>query len=573
MVGLDTETHNGKAVLIATPRAFIEPWAWVGRDRFIGLVEWLRSQGGVFCCWNADYDIQAVLKWLPRHVCERLQRFSRARYKGLRLRFVAGKFFTVHQAKRRLVAVYDLMQFYACKLETAAAKVLGEHKTDPGVLWGQLLFYLRHKRSPERQRIIDYCKHDALLVERLYEKSKENMARIGVDFKKPVSCAAIAAQKFGKAFTHETPKVVQHAFEKTFRGGRMECLRIGYFPKAYLYDLHSAYPSIIAKLPEPPRQWQRIKDYVRDDAIFAAVKVRFRIPDHAETGPVPVKGDGQLMYPVGVWDQWLDLETYRVLESRGWIEGVFGGWQASYDTGRLPFAEIEQMYQERIQTPANAWALKIVMNAWYGKLAQRMDRWISTKVVAGPVEGWAGRFWRKKEQWTKKTCFVYAAAITAGIRRRLYEEVDSNKVIFYATDGIATTEPLPELKTGPGLGEWSEIETVTDLLVVGSGVYSYRDRDGKQRTKFRGFDVGLDLFRLLNTRRRIVEMNVTRNVTLSHALTQRRWNEFNELQEVPRFLDVNFDRKRRWSKRRTGRDLLEHQFESKPWRYYGEVEL
>ena len=575
MTGLDSETHNGKAVLICTPAQVLEPWRMRGQDRFLEICAWLRAidkEG--FCCWNADYDVQAILKWLPRSVGERLHRFSRARYKGYRLRWVQGKFFTVHKQKTRLVAIYDLMQFYACRLETAATKHLpeGEMKTDPGVAWNEL-FQAMKPRSPKRQQIIEYCRNDAKLVEMLYEKSRSHFERIGVKFDRPVSCAAIASQKFGKLFEHSVPKTINRAFEKTFRGGRMECLRVGFFPEAWLYDLHSAYPSVIAELPTIPTAWERIKNYVRDDARFAAVKAVLHVPKETRTGPLPVMGDGQLIYPTGRWMQWVDLETFRLMEERGMIAAVLGGYQAALGDWRYPFAEIREMYEERLKTPENAWALKICMNAWYGKLAQRMEKWGRTRVVGPGVDAWNGCFWRRKEQWTKKTCFVYASAITSGIRARMYREVDASKTIFYATDGVALIEPDPKMKTGPALGEWSEGERVTDLLVVGSGVYCYRQADGTVRTKFRGFDVGLDLYSLLDSPRRILEMSVKRNVTLAHALIQRKWSELNEIQDVPRYLDCQFDRKRRWSDSRTGRKLLNGQFESEPWRYYDAVEV
>lgn len=574
MTALDTETHKGLAVLVATPTDFCEPWQWRNEDRFLKLCEWLRKRDREgFICWNADYDVQAILKWLPRSVCERLQRFSRARYKGLRLRFVPGKFFTVHNQKRRIVAVYDLMQFYACRLETAASKYLGEHKTDPGIPWDQILSVLKGRSARQRITLIDYCMQDARLVQRLYQKSKDNMTRIGVTFTRPVSCAAIASQKFGKAFTHDIPKEINRVFEKTFRGGRMECLRLGFFPRAYLYDLHSAYPSVIADLWEIPSTWAKIPkgQSPREDSVYAAVKTRFRIPQNIATGPVPTMGDGQLIYPTGVWEQWLDLQTFRLLEQAGHVQQVLGGWQGIWGGDKQPFAEIRELYTERIRRPENAWALKIVMNAWYGKLAQRIGRWKRTSINCGPETWWNNECWRRDEQWTKKTCFVYASAITAAIRKRLYTEINPSKVIFYATDGIALTEPQNDIQTGPGLGEWSECEVVSDLLVVGSGVYCYRDSLGNTRTKFRGFDVGLDLYRLLDSRTSVVEMTVKRNVTLSHALIQRDWARFNEIADVPRYLDVNFDRKRIWEKQRTGRALLNRTFESEPWRYYGEV--
>jgi hypothetical protein len=574
MTGLDTETIKGKAVLIATPRAFCEPWQWRGEDRFTLIVEWLRKQDKEgFVCWNADYDIQAILKWLPREIGERLQRFSRARYKDYRLRFVGGKFFTVHRGARRLVAIYDLMQFYACALKTAAEKYLqNETKTDPGIPWDKVGAVLKGSIAGLRVRFIDYCLNDARLVESLYRLSRAAMERIGVKFHRPVSCAAVASQKFGKGFSHTIPKDVNQQFEKTFRGGRMECRKLGFFPRAYLYDLHSAYPSEIAKLPSLPTIWEPIRGgELRPDAVFAAVRARVKIPHGLTVAPVPVPGEGQLIYPTGSWETWLDRESFRLLERRGWIVDVLGGFEGVFSKRRYPFDNIREMYQERIKTPANAWALKIVMNAWYGKLAQRIGKWKRTRIAAGPVDWWKGECWRREEHWTKKTCFVYASAITAGIRARLFSEVDPSKVIFYATDGIATTEPLPELKTGPGLGEWSDVETISDLLVVGSGVYSYRHSHGMVRTKFRGFDLGIDLYSLLDCRRAVVEMTVQRNVTLAHALSQKRWAEFNEIQAIPRFLDVNFDRKRLWEKPRTGRELLKRTFESEPWRYYGEV--
>lgn len=571
MTGLDTETVKGKAVLIATPKAFCEPWLWITEDRFLGIVDWLsrqdRKEG--FVCWNADYDVQAILKWLPRDTADHLFRFTRADYKNLRLRFVPGKFFTVHRGKKRLVAIYDLMQFYATTLERAAAKYLNEHKLDPGISWDRLFHVLRGRHAAPRLRLINYCQNDSLLVEKLYRLSKEAMTRIGVKFSRPVSCASISSQKF-KDFRHEVPRHVNQMFYKTFRGGRMECLQLGFFPTAYLYDIHSAYPSIIANLLTLPSVWSKVTNRVSPDAVFAAVRAKIRIPSREYVAPVPTLGDSQLIYPTGCWETWLDLETFRLLESRGWIECIRGGIEGLVSDLKRPFSKIEAMYRERQETPSNAWALKIVMNAWYGKLAQRITRWKPARSTEGDVDWWNGHCFRRQEQWTKKTCFPYAAAITAAIRRRMLTEIDPRKVVFYATDGVAATEPISSLTVGPALGEWG-MEKVTDLLVIGSGVYCYRDASGQTRTKFRGFDVGFNLYELLDCRRRTVELEVKRNVSLAHALIQHRWQEFNEIQQVPRQLEINFDRKRIWERERTGRDLLNRTFQSEPWRYYGEV--
>ena len=595
MTGLDTETHRGRVVLIATPRNYLEVWRYRPGDQWHVLMEWLRLQDSSFVCWNADYDIQSSLKLLERFTNETIMRRTSADYGRYHVRFVPSKFFRVGvdrgKTRKTLFTVYDLMQFYASSLEKAAYRVLGKSKTDPGVKWDQLLATLRRGGAP-RLKILDYCQNDAALVEELYHVSRVSMERAGVRFDKPVSCASIAVQRFSKSMAHDVPREINNAFEKTYRGGRIECLQVGYFPTAYLPDIHSAYPSVMAHLPETRGDWLPVDKQPRPDAIYAAMNVSLTIPRDRLRCPLPVKGETQLMYPYGQWTQWVDLETYRVLENEGFVRKVRRGYQLISDGVRRPFAALAEMYEERIRQPAQTWALKIIMNALYGKVAERIGKWFPAIVVNRDAEAWRGNFWTRRDQWTKRTNFVYASAITAGIRLRMYREIPPESAIFYATDGVMLTQPVG-LKTGPGLGEWSPAEEVRDLVVVGSGVYTYcrlecsnpackaRWTDTRRTcpqcgrscvtTKVRGFEVGLDLYELLDRRRRILTLEVRRNWTLAQSIRQRKYAMFNELVDVPRYLDVMFDKKRIWEKSRTGRDLLKRSFTSRPWAHYPDV--
>jgi len=575
MTGLDTETHQGRVVLIATPRADLELWRYKARHQWHVLMEWLHIQDESFVCWNADYDIQAMLKLLDRSNNETIMRRTSVDYGRYRVRFVPSKFFKVglHREKRSaktLFTVYDLMQFYSSSLEKAAHKILGKSKSHPGVEWSRLLETLR-RGHVEAQTIRNYCRDDATLVQELYHHSKRAMNAAGVKFDRPISCASIAVQKFSKSMAHEVPHDINRAFEKTYRGGRIECLQVGYFPKAYLYDIHSAYPSVMSQLPSTQGCWLPVQTKLRPDAIYAAVQVALKIPREEYRCPVAVQGETQLMYPTGQWSQWVDLETYRVLESRGMVGKIRRGWQLIADNIQRPFSELAEMYQERLRQPLQAWALKIIMNALYGKVAERIGKWFPAVLVNRDSEAWRGQFWVKREQWTKRTNFVYASAITSGIRARLYRELDPEKIIFYATDGVLTTTPLTGISSGNGLGDWSTGETVTDLVVVGSGVYTYRDSEGKTHTKVRGFEVGLDLYKLLDVRRRILTLTVRRNWTLAQVMRQHKYPLFNQLVDVPRYLDVCFDRKRIWESSRTGRDLLKRAYTSRPWAHYPDV--
>jgi DNA polymerase family B len=469
--------------------------------------------------------------------------------------------------------------------------VLGKSKTDPGVKWDELLAVLRAGGRRAAQ-VRDYCQNDAALVEEMYEHSRLSMERAGVHFEKPISCASIAVQKFSKSMAHDVPREVNNAFEKTYRGGRIECPRVGYFPTAYLYDIHSAYPSVMSNLCQTSGQWLPVEKQPRPDALYAAVSITLHIPRDLYRCPVPVKGETQLMYPYGQWSQWVDLETYRVLENEGFVRKIRRGYQLIADGVKRPFAALAEMYDERQRQPAQSWALKIIMNALYGKVAERIGKWFPTQFVNRDSEAWRGQFWTRREQWTKRTNFVYASAITAGIRLRMYREIPPETTIFYATDGVMLMKPITEgLDVGPGLGQWSEPEVVRDLVVVGSGVYTYKATHcdkckahwedaltacpacGKPcvHTKMRGFEVGLDLYQLLDRRRRILTLNVRRNWTLAQSIRQRKYSMFNELVDVPRYLDVCFDRKRIWERDRTGRDLLQGNFTSRPWAHYPDV--
>ena len=66
--GLDTETFQGRAVLICTPDNACYPKNW--RDCW----EFLDANGPDFICWNVSYDARAILAFLPGSILPRRER-------------------------------------------------------------------------------------------------------------------------------------------------------------------------------------------------------------------------------------------------------------------------------------------------------------------------------------------------------------------------------------------------------------------------------------------------------------------------------------------------------------------
>lgn len=594
--GLDTETQNGTCVLIATPYRYAEPGSFEATLRFL-------SEERKYVCWNADFDIQAIIKFLPFPIKERLYHFGEVWYGGYKIRYRKAKYLSVsvkvvdNRCRRRyrlrnLFQVYDLKQFYQSSLEKTAQLLLNEGKDKIPRTWiTQMKARLRDPKT--RYKVIRYCMKDALRTEQIARISWDNFARIGLDFSRPVSNAALAVKKFRDQISNmQCPLDINVWARESYRGGKIECSKIGYFPEAYLLDIHSAYPSAMLKLRKLDGTWIECDTTVQhghtdanqlgpsEDAIYAVVDVTVRIPKGLYLCPVPlVTREFPLIYPHGEWKTTVDLTTFRALAARGWIVTVHAGKQMIGGSNTLMFPEMTAMYDERIANPLNSWAIKIVMNSLYGKFAQVMKRYFRTRIIGPETEIIGRHYYRCKEVFPKFTNFVLAAAITADIRQRIYNEVPHKDLIFASTDGVMLTRPsMPERLCGAGLGQWETAERVRDLVVIGSGIYSYvtldkKTGEDKRVTKMRGFNVDLDLVSALDTVKSTVRFRVNRNITLAQTVRAGTSRDMNEIVEVPRDLDLNFDVKRIWDRARTGRMILHKQIDSQPYEYFGKAKV
>lgn len=578
MTGFDTETHEGRAVLMATPRLYV-----LFPRSFEECLAFLLSIGDdELICWNADYDAGAMLKFLAPGILLRLHQLGRwswetwlpgwPRSGRVALHYVPHKFLRI-RAGSKSITIFDLRQFYNMKLETAARKFLGESKLDPGVGWDQLADALRNNPTL-RARIIDYCQQDARLVERLADQTRAKFGKIGIPFERPVSCASLSYRVFKDPLTAgDIPRNVNEEGRLAFRGGMIECLRTGHFKDAWYIDLRSAYPSAICELVEAPEIWVPIEaGKLRDDAAYASVDCTVRLPRNWPKGwlPfVPVR-KSILFYPVGRWRTRLDLYTFRHVQQRGLVERVHGGVQGLGFSADQPFrADVERLFAERAADDQKKWAVKIILNSLFGKFAETIEY----KLPGCALEELQdlellNLAFERRERFTNHTNFFYAGDVTARTRWRLIEDLKPADVISYATDGVFLKRLPSGLDFGPRLGQWSPPERVRDLVVVGSGVYTYKHKteDGwKPQTRFRGFAANLDLYSLLDRRAKAVAIPLQRNQPLGASVVTGRWDLFNIIRTEERTLNVNFDRKRRWEREWTARELLARSFESSPW--------
>jgi DNA polymerase family B len=581
IIAFDSETQDGYAILLTKPWSFAEP------SSFEDCIDFLERDREL-ACWNADYDVQAVVKWLPRECQERLGVLNECTYKDFRIRYIPHKFCRIWRRHplndnwRLLVTIYDMRQFYNCSLKTAAAKLGVPPKDEIPASWYQNM-RARLKDPRTRAKVLRYAMQDAQTLQAIINRTVDSFALAGMSFDHPFSNASFAERYFRDRFRYRRNYEVERFAEAAYHGGRIECLMTGYFRRAWHYDIHSAYPDVIAKLVKPDGEWiyEESPTEIRPDAVYAYIDCQCNIPHSVRVGPIPYRRrNGGIFYPVGSFRKTVTLGEYQYLQGRGWVGKIYRAWVHYWPSWTFPFGEIADLYRKRKADKRVDYALKIVMNSVYGKLAQVIETWIRTNRVDSNSEIFDDRVWSRKRTWKGHTSFVYASEITARTRLRLLNDIPPEVVICYATDGVFTTCEVP-IKTGGDIGEWSDVEEVRDLIVVGSGVYSYFPFNGKGKEKrpivrFRGFNPQIDLPGMLRKagNRHYLPMRVLRNTSLKLSTKGPKWKDrMNVLEEHKRYLDVNFDHKRKWPKQWGARDLTRKRFDSKPLIYWGKIRI
>ena len=268
-----------------------------------------------------------------------------------------------------------------------------------------------------------------------------------------------------------------------YAGALNRQLKIGYHPgNAYQYDLVSAYPSAMLKLPCLSHgYWTRTRKF--DMHTFGLWKVRYTASKRMQLYPFFWRTpEGNIEYPNSFEERWchtyelaaalaVDAAGVRILD--GWA------WTATGCDDEMPFWWVGKDFLKRQQYKAEgnegaANGLKLPLNSLYGSIAQARGGTPSNP------------------PWSQQ--IVWAGAITSYTRARLYlaYQLNPEAVVHMATDGIIATEELP-LKLGSGLGEWERTD-LQDLTVVQYGVYNaieWKEVDGEiwgvSRHRERGF--------------------------------------------------------------------------------------
>lgn len=263
----------------------------------------------------------------------------------------------------------------------------------------------------------------------------------------------------GEQIREVVPRWARDAARKTYYGGWFEIFNHGPVPgDSFAYDINSAYPAVIAKLPcllhgvwtrgtgAKPRLSRRGIRMVYADVKGTDMWVG-AMPHRTSTGSILRPRETRGWY----WQHEIDAAKRAKVVSRVTVHE----W-VSYEPCPCapPMASISELYEGRLTVGKNSpegKGKKLVYNSAYGKLAQS----IGMPKFSNPI---------------------YASLITAGCRTMILDAIATHptkteSLLMIATDGIVFKERHPNLDVHPTrLGAWDE-DLYENLSLFMPGLY------------------------------------------------------------------------------------------------------
>lgn len=413
--------------------------------------------------FSFSYDVNHILRDVPDKDIEVILRGESIMYEGYRISYIPGKILTVNGYK-----YYDVFSFFARSFVKVVELMLGKDRVTEHLLAGKAA--RGEFESWDLDKIIAYNDEELALMVEICDLLKASFEKIGVYLTQWYGPGAVAKYWFKEHDVipnekHTTGSLV--ACNSAYYGGRFEQISLGKFKNVYEYDIHSAYPSVMAEMPHF-RSFKRTKVY-QDNPYslwYISFDLRGGYPLNPTFMPLPVRTkDGHICYPLVGKGWYWQSEVKVMLDFFPHAKVTFHDGYVAKIEGK-PFSWVRELYDYRMTLKDSGdlaqYAIKVGLNSLYGKTAQRVGNNPFFSLT------WAG----------------YITSTTRAKLARAGYEAGSQHVIGFATDAIFT-DKRSILKLTEGLGDWEESSYATATFFQ-SGIYRLTDSNGRVDDRYRG---------------------------------------------------------------------------------------
>src|SRR3989441_1510673 len=506
------------------------------------LIKWLfhkKYQNSWNFFYNLTFDAEVILKTLPQRVLDNYKktRFLEFNFDGYKIEYLPSKKLAIRKGHHSAV-FFDIAQYYHESLASAYQNNIGklpmkylEMKSKRNVFSG---YYFNH--FPKQIR--EYCIQDCGYTKELEEHwVKLFHSAFGFYPARWISSGYLAEKVLINQNIHiprfvEIPYEVQEFAYNSYFGGRFEILKRGFVGQAYIYDINSAYPFALTKIPDLTMGFWIKRKSIHPKALLGFFKIEADIPDVKHVPPFPFRKDSMVFFPSGKFVTFATLEELKACENPE-LYHVLDSVQYLSDCERYPYRQfIENLYLKRLELRQKndplQLPLKIILNSIYGKTGE---------ITRGRI----GSLFNP----------VIFATITGHARAQLYRFVqDCNlerEVVAFATDSICTTR---EIKVNSEeLGDFSLDNTASDVFYLQNGFYRF---NGKWKQRGFGRLRSREIEHLDTIEREgklLMKLKVLRPKRLRSSILQDSVNEVGKFSEIERELNLNADKKRLWFER------------------------
>jgi DNA polymerase type B, organellar and viral len=386
--------------------------------------------------------------------------------------------------------LYDVMPFFQTSFIKACDSYLGtdwpgrdiivKMKADRGTFTYEQMTEVNEYNDYELETLV-------LLVEELRSRLFAAGLRITQWYGPGAIAAYIYKQEHIKLYMDQRRTIdipeFGYAVRSAYAGGRFEVIKTGYnvTGPVYEYDINSAYPYAMTKLPDlASGWWETINGEIEDIANFGLYHLTFTAEGGDITNgwntPFPLfhrNRQSLIFYPPVVsgwfWSPEVKMAQEYVRRMGGSI--IIDKAYVYHSDNTLPFSFVKKMYDDRQRLKAEGSGaqigLKLGLNSLYGKMAQQVGYDPETdRLPPFHQLEWAG--------------FV-TSHCRAQIMMAVIDKLDS--VIAFATDAVFLSEPI-EVSTTSELGDWEEIR-FDNMSMLQSGIY-FGSVDGERKIATRG---------------------------------------------------------------------------------------
>ena len=544
VVSIDTETDDGKIFLISDDKGnFLD----LDNITYKKVADWLlRYEGSWIFCWNLQYDADCILRLLPEQIL-RSYRWKKE------LKFQFGKFKVHYFDKKKLtiskgnhsVSLYDIMQYYdKKKLVDAYVKNI-KKSLDPDYLKtkAQRSKFSKYYYSRHKKQIRGYCRDDCNLTKELAEHWIGTFEAVFSFYPANWISSGYLAEKvlMNKGvqipFFNELSFEIQELARNCFYGGRFELIQRGFIGECHIYDINSAYPYSLTKIPNILNGKWFFSKQIHPKSELGFFFIEASINDSVKICPfIFRKKNGTICYPCGRFKTFVTLEELKMVEDDPKIKyKILESYQFIPKRNcNYPFKKfIETLYYRRLKLKQAKdpleHAIKIVLNSIYGKTAQRTNRVMGN--LFNPV---------------------IAASITGYTRAQLYRFMKENNldndVVAFATDSIACRRNISNLNSKK-LGEMKLDKSGNDVIFLSNGFYKvngvWKKRgigfDHERKLEIEHLDTQIDkdgeFFILLET---------TKTTHIKSGILYNKLHKVGKIEKYWKRINLNSDRKRVW---------------------------